>query len=193
MIRCNNSITVFIIVGLLIGLLYYIDTVYDKFSHGVEVKSAALQFDHGNATLNADIDYHFSETALQALKNGIPLPLNVEVMVKRQREWLWDNTEWKTTLRYQVRYLALSNSYEVINESSGSRRDFASRGVAIKALGRIRGMPVAKNDHPDLKQCSLLVNVTLDREGLPLPLRPTAYLSWDWYLSSGWKQWPLTN
>ncbi len=180
-------------VGILLFALYNNIQNCCLFSHGVEVRTATLEFDHGNATLNADIDFHFSNTALTALENGIPLPVDVDVLVKSRRDWLWDKTEWRTTLPYQIRYLALSKSYEIINESSGSRRNFASRGVAIAALGKIRSMPVAKSICPMQFQCSLLIKVTLNREGLPLPLRPAAYVSLDWYLSSRWKQWPLTS
>ncbi len=181
-----------VLVAALITLQFYPNCCLP--GHGVDIKSATLDFKNGNATLNADIDYHFSKTALQALENGIPLPLDVEVVVKSQRKWMWDKTEWHIVLAYQIRYLALSKSYELINESSGSRRNFASRGVAIDALGRIRGMPVAKSYCPQADdQCHLLIKVSLNREGLPLPLRPGAYVTLDWYLSSRWRKWPLTS
>ncbi len=184
----------FCIVGLMLILASGKYTNSRLLSHGVDIKSANLVYKKGNATLNADIDYHFSQTALKALENGIPLPLEVEVMVKSQRKWLWDKTELHETIGYQIRYLALSKSYELINESSGSRRNFASRRVAIDALGRIRSMPVAKSFCPiNERHCLLLLKVTLNREGLPLPLRPVSYVTLDWYLSSRWKQWPLTS
>ncbi len=163
-------------------------------SHGVEIKSATLLFENGNAALNSDIDFHFSDAVIAALDNGVSLPLNIELVVKSQRYWMWDKTEWRVILPYQIRYLALSKSYEVINELSGSRRSFASRTTAIDALGRIRAMPVANNGCSSAnQQCVLFMRVALDRERLPLPLRPVAYSRLDWYLSSRWKQWPLTS
>ena len=163
-------------------------------SHSVEIQSAALVISDGTTALNSDIDYDFSNAALTALDNGVSLPLNVEVVVKTRRDWIWDRTEWHTLLPYQIRYLALSKSYEVINELSGSRRSFASRGTAIDALGKIRAMPVANRACPSQhQQCVLLMRVSLDRERLPLPLRPIAYTRLAWYLSSRWKQWPLTS
>ncbi len=163
-------------------------------SHGVEINSATLIIRDGTTALNSDIDYDFSQAALTALDNGVSLPLNVELVVKTRREWIWDRTEWHALLSYQIRYLALSRSYEVINELSGTRRSFASRGTAINALGRIRAMPVANSACPSPnQQCMLFMRVTLDRERLPLPLRPIAYTRLAWYLSSRWKQWPLTS
>jgi hypothetical protein len=181
-----------VLMALLLG--YYSFAYWSSQSHSVEITSATLLFKNGNAILNAEIDYQFSQTTIAALKNGISLPLDVDVVVKSQRDWLWDNTEWQATLAYQVRYLALSKSYELINLSTGSRRNFASRGTAIDALGRIYGMPVAKSDCLSKNdQCEFLIRARLNREGLPLPLRLVAYMTLDWYLSSGWKRWPLTN
>jgi hypothetical protein len=163
-------------------------------SHGIEIRSATLLFANGNAALNSDIDFHFSDAVIAALDNGVSLPLNIELVVKSQRHWIWDKTEWRVILPYQIRYLALSKSYEVINELSGSRRSFASRTTAIDALGRIRAMPVANSGCSSVtQQCALFMRVALDRERLPLPLRPVAYTRLDWYLSSRWKQWPLTS
>lgn len=162
--------------------------------HGVDIRSAELRYISGNAILNADIDFHFSETALESLKNGIALPVEIDVVLKSQRELGWDMTEWHTVLKYQIRYQALARSYELINQISGSSRSFASRKIAVETLGRIRGMPVSKTEcSQPLQHCYLLIKASLNREGLPLPLRPTAYLTLDWYLSSRWKQWPLTS
>ncbi|MEY3760764.1 MAG: hypothetical protein RIR39_2255, partial [Pseudomonadota bacterium] len=35
------------------------------------------------------------------------------------------------------------------------------------------------------------VKVSFDRDALPLPLRPIAYIDPQWYLSSDWTLWPL--
>jgi len=35
--------------------------------------------------------------------------------------------------------------------------------------------------------------VLFERELLPLPLRPLAYLNPQWYLSSGWYLWNMKN
>jgi hypothetical protein len=35
------------------------------------------------------------------------------------------------------------------------------------------------------------VKVNFDRDALPLPLRPIAYIDPQWYLSSDWTLWPL--
>lgn len=192
----KRSIHRFIIVTLTILVilagLFFIQLTNLK--HGVEIRSAELRYISGNMILNADIDFHFSETALQSLKNGIALPVEIDVVLKSQRDLVWDKTEWHTVLEYQIRYQALARSYELINQISGSSRSFASRKAVVEALGRIHGMPVAKTEcSQPIQHCYLKIKASLNREGLPLPLRPTAYLTLDWYVSSRWSQWPLTS
>jgi hypothetical protein len=41
------------------------------------------------------------------------------------------------------------------------------------------------------KDYLLAVKVNFDRDALPLPLRPIAYIDPQWYLSSDWTLWPL--
>ena len=105
-------------------------------SHGVEINSATLIIRDGTTALNSDIDYDFSQAALTALDNGVSLPLNVELVVKTRREWIWDRTEWHALLSYQIRYLALSKSYEVINELSGYATQFCQSWNCNQRTGK---------------------------------------------------------
>ncbi|MCH9699598.1 MAG: DUF4390 domain-containing protein [Gammaproteobacteria bacterium] len=192
----KRSVRRFIVISLTIFaiLVGWLLIQLSNLKHGVDIHSADLRYISGNAILNADIKFHFSETALQSLKNGIALPVEIDVVLKSQRDLVWDKTEWHTVLEYQIRYQALARSYELINQISGSSRSFASRKAVVDALGRIRGMPVANTEcSQPIQHCYLKIKASLNREGLPLPLRPTAYLTLDWYVSSRWRQWPLTS
>ncbi len=39
--------------------------------------------------LSAEIDYTLSEPALEALHNGVPLTIEIEMEVLRERWWMW--------------------------------------------------------------------------------------------------------
>jgi hypothetical protein len=49
-----------------------------------------------------------------------------------------------------------------------------------------RSIDPQKNYYAEMK-------IVFDREVLPLPLRPIAYLNSQWYLSSDWYIWSLTK
>ncbi len=159
---------------------------------GFDIVSASSRLEGGVYRLNARIDYRFSPPALEALQNGVPLTVELEMEVRRRRGWIWDETVYALTQRFRLEYHALSQQYLVNNLNSGERRGFPSRGGALQFMGQI-------TDFPFLDQGLLIageryegaLRVLLDLEALPAPLRLFAYLSDDWRLSSEWRTWPL--
>jgi hypothetical protein len=62
---------------------------------------------------------------------------------------------------------------------------FATRDAALRALGKIIAMPIVERRDLNLDEEYLVkIDVRLDVEGLPLPMRPMAYLKRDWSISS---------
>lgn len=142
--------------------------------------------------MDADIDYQFSEQALEALLNGVPLTLDVHVQLRRDGAWIWEEDLFDIRLRYQFRYHALAELYQVVDLQTGTEQDFVTRSAALKALGRLRDAPLV--DAKTLTQGEayvLSVQTSLDIDSLPLPLRPLAYLTPAWSLSSEKKVWYL--
>jgi hypothetical protein len=142
--------------------------------------------------LNAQIDYDFSETALEALDNGVPLTIQMRIQVRPQDAWIWERSLVDLTQLYLIRYQPLSELYQVTRLPHGPQQSFVTRTAAIATLGEIEGLPVMRRHLLDPSEHYLMhIKVSLDIEALPLPLRPTAYLTPSWNLSSGWTQWPL--
>ena len=176
------------LLAVLLGLLWAIG----GHAAGFEVSSAATRLEGGVYRLNAQIEYRFSKAALEALQNGVPLIVNIEMEVRRRRSWVWDETVHTLTQRFQLEYHELSQQYLVSNLNSGVRRAFPTRTAALGFMGRIQDFPLldrsllAKDERYEGA-----VRAQLDIEALPAPLRLFAYLSDDWRLTSEWRTWPL--
>lgn len=171
-------------------LLY--STLACSSDYGFNIDRASLEQQGNDYVLNADIDYLFSPKAMEALTNGVPLTLALSVKVDRLREYIWDRTILDEDLLFRLRYHALADMYQIINESSGVQRSFVSLDAAIGALGTIRSIPVlAAHRIKSQYRHTASVKTQLDIESLPLPLRPIAYISPQWYLSSEWFIWSL--
>jgi hypothetical protein len=159
---------------------------------GFDVISATTRLEGGVYRLNAQIEYHFGRAALDALQNGVPLTVEVEMEVRRHRPWLWDETVYTLAQRWRLEYHALSRQYLVTNLNSGERRAFPSQVIALQAMGRIKDFPLldqtllAPNERYDGA-----LRARLDLDALPAPLRLFAHLSEDWRLASEWYAWPL--
>lgn len=138
--------------------------------------------------MDADIHYGFSEEALEALDNGVPLTLEVHIRLRGADDWVWTRSLMDQRLRHVIRYQPLSEQYLVSHGEAGS--SYVTRDAAITALGKIDGLALTARDKAD-RPLVLWVQAALDIDKLPLPLRPIAYLLPAWKLSSGWTQWPF--
>ena len=142
--------------------------------------------------VNAKLEYHFSNEALDALNNGVPLIILLNIEVEKQRSW-WMNKNIATLEQgYLLLYHALSEKFVVHNLNSGIQENYSSLHSALYALGDLQQLPVLdtklleKNTNYIFKLRSFL-----DIESLPAPMRPLAYISSQWQLKSNWYVWTL--
>ncbi|MEN8169188.1 MAG: DUF4390 domain-containing protein [Pseudomonadota bacterium] len=142
--------------------------------------------------LDADIDYRFSDETLRALSNGVPLTVQLILEIERERNWWLDVEIAALEQRYSLQYHALSHQYLLRNLNSGAFYSFSSYRTAVEALGSLRGLPLldSKLVLPD-ERYTVSMQVGLDIEALPSPLRPVAYISPAWRLKSDWYTWSL--
>ncbi|HCK82670.1 MAG TPA: DUF4390 domain-containing protein [Candidatus Competibacter sp.] len=180
------------VAGLLSALLWGLLTLASAWAAGFEVLAASTKLDGGVYRLDARIEYHFSNAALEALQNGVPLTIELEMQVRRRRAWVWDETVYSLGQRFKLEYHALSRQYLVSNLNSKERRGFTSRSAALQFMGQINGFPMldrgllARNERYEGA-----LRAWLDIESLPAPMRVFAYLSDSWRLTSEWYTWPL--
>ena len=95
-------------------------------------------------------------------------------------------------LRYEIRYLALASLYQVTDLQTNAWQSFVTSQSAMSALGTIERLPLIDRASLDSGARYILsVKSFLDIEALPLPMRPTAYLTPAWHLSSQRRIWRL--
>ncbi len=158
-----------------------------------DVERVETRLGEGAFVMDANIRYDFSERALEALQNGVPLTVEVHIQVRPADAWIWQESLVDERLRYRIRYKPLSERY-LVSQLPGERgRTYVTRDAALAALGEIRDLPLLAPDRlqPDTAY-EVQLRVSLDIEELPLPLRPLAYLYPSWKQSSKWTKWPLT-
>ena len=142
--------------------------------------------------LSADIVYQLSDKAKDALQNGVPLYWDIHIRMLQHRDMLWNKTLADLVIRYRIQYHALLNMYRVRNEGNGEVYNFSTLSAALDLMSAVRDFRVLEKAKLDPeKQYLCAVKVSFDREALPLPLRPIAYVDPQWYLSSEWTLWPL--
>ena len=143
--------------------------------------------------LDARIAFDFSPEAIEALDNGVPLTVELQIEVLETSDLLWDSTVATLSQRDSIEYRALADLYLVTNLNTGELSSHTNLGAALAVLGQVVNFPML--DRRLLRvgsRYSARLRARLDVESLPLPLRPMAYLSSRWGLTSDWHEWPLT-
>ena len=158
----------------------------------ITIRSVETTYKDKVYLLNANIEYQLSQPAIEALKNGVPLILLLDIEVEKQRKWWWSKEVATLEQGYLLIYHALTENYLVTNLNSSAQNNYRSLNAALEALGHIRSLPILDEKllEPNAKYF-VNVRMHLDIESLPAPMRPFAYLSSDWRLESDWYSWPL--
>ena len=154
-----------------------------------KVKKLSSKVVEGQYLMDAEIDYRFSDRAIEALVNGVPLTLEVHIQLRDSNAWIWQKDLIDLRLRYQLRHLALASVYQVVDLQSDTHQNFHTERSAFEALGEIRGVPLISQEQLEKgRRYRLALRSSLDIEALPLPLRPMAYVTSSWKLSSDWAE-----
>lgn len=148
----------------------------------------------GELTLSGTLDLALSSKVEEAVAKGIPLDLEFEFRLKRERKLLWAEQLKLWKLKRQIRYHALSGQYFVNDPvARGEKLDnFTSLQQALRHMGTLNELSFdVTSVGPADANYELNVRVSLNIESLPAPLRPVAYTSLDWRLNSGWTTWTV--
>ena len=154
---------------------------------GFTVDDASLRIDNEVYLLDADIDLEFTDEVIEALRNGVAITVVFETDVVRTRAWRWNETLADIEARYSIEYYALSGQYVLRNLELAISRSYRRLSPLLRDLGELRDFPLIARTRLTPGESHLVrVRAVLDIESLPAPLRPLAYLSSVWRLSSDW-------
>ncbi len=142
--------------------------------------------------LNAAVNYRLSRPMVDALHEGVPLTILVNIEILRQRDYWLDAVVARLEQRSRLEFHALTQQYLLTNLNSGSQFRFPSLDAAVSVLGTIVRLPLLDRNLLDShEQYYGRMEIRLDEEALPVPLRLLSYISADWHLKSEWYVWPL--
>lgn len=193
---CKNGHSVFTHAARLLGVIWALaaPAADAQFS----VHDVQAQFADEALLLNTRIELALTAKTEEALTKGIPLDVIIEVRLIRQRTLLWDKRVADWQLRRRIQYHALSGQYLVsgLHPDVYDLASFDTLASALSHIGALQAaeLPLTKNKNISTDdRYSLELRVYLDLEALPSLLRPVAYTSPSWHLSSGWTTWTVQH
>lgn len=158
----------------------------------ISYKAVAIGEEEGWIVLDLLQNYQLSDTMEEALENGVPLTFVTEIVIDPEDAAFWRSVLGKKKIHRQLRFHPLAEEYEVHDVDTGTQRRFATRDAALLALGDLKEKKIIRADALQKGVFYLIqIQTVHDIGALPLPLRPRAYLSPGWHLSSKVYEWRL--
>lgn len=157
---------------------------YDVWA-GLSIRFAETSLEDKVYRLDATLNYELTDATIEALQNGVVLTFVLTIDVEKERWYMWDTSVANLKQRYQLKYYALSEQYAIKYVNTGIQEVFPTLDAALTKMGNLSDFPLL-DEHLIDPDSSYLVylHTYLDIEALPAPLRPVAYFSSDWHLSS---------
>jgi hypothetical protein len=164
------------------------------YAGNITVKDARTTIVNDIVHLDLDLDLEFNPEVIDALRSGIAVEFDIDVEFSRTRWYQLNDQVAQSKHRYRVAYQPLSEQYLLIDVITGDRRTLLGFDDVVAALSSLRGLPLVEISafKPDRKYVGA-VQVRLDIEALPAPMRPLAYFSRAWRMASDWFEWTFES
>ena len=156
----------------------------------IEIRSAYIEPAERVYELNATLNFDLPDGARDVVREGVPLTLNLEIVVKRKRSYWLDEAVATLDQSYELSYRALSERYLVRNLNSGEQASYATLDTALDALRVISDLPILDQALVSPSQRhEISVRASLDVRTMPDALRFVLFWSDDWRQRSEWYTW----
>lgn len=160
----------------------------------LEVRSAYVNVEDGVFQLFARVAYPVNDDIRAALKDGLTLNFDLDVIVLRERRFWMDETIAEYQLRRELLYHAVSDRYVArdVNASGTDQHSYATLEEALEAQGTVDAWPILVS--PQLspnRQYRVSLRAGVRRGRLPDTLRVLLFWTDDWHRESEWFSWSL--
>jgi len=165
---------------------------YSSFANTINIKSTHAYTENETYYIDALYDLELTDEAYRALRHGISFEIHAHFQLRLKRDWLWDKTISERKLIYKLEHKPLTESFLTIDLITGLRHSYNSLDAALSHISSISKMELFNHSllHNNKKYIGRIRSF-LDIESLPPPMRPQAYFSPNWDMSSEWYEWEI--
>jgi len=159
---------------------------------GFRILQVETRLVDGVYRLEARAHLDLSRSVRSALESGVPLGLLYRFRILRPRDYLWDQQVAELNQRFRIEYHALSKRYVLVNVNTGAGQAFSSLTDALEPLEHLRDFPLIDAEIlPPGPRYVGEMEVLLDSDALPVPLRLQTWVNNAWRLDSKPLRWSL--
>ena len=151
-----------------------------------EISEVDARWANGNINVSLSQQIQLSPEARRALRHGVPLTLEVELILRDART---QTRVQKHNSQYEIRYLPLSERFQLTGSEASRSRTFPRLRHALSDLAEL---DVSFNTGVlPSGEYELLARSFLDKRKMPPPMRLPVMFSQHWNHESDWTSWPL--
>jgi hypothetical protein len=167
----------------------------DALDGELEVRSAYVNIEQGVFQLFARVQYPVNDDIRAALKDGLKLTFELDMVVSRERRFWTDADVFNYTLKRELMYHAVSDRYvtrEIDSRSPNPQHSYATLEEALEALGTIDAMPILVSSQlAQNREYRVSLRAGVRRGQLADTLRVLLFWTDDWHRESEWFSWSL--
>ena len=160
----------------------------------LEVRSAYVTVEQGSLQLFARVAYPVNDDIRAALKDGLTLSFDLDVVVSRERRFWVDETIFERTLHRELSYHAVSDRYLTrdLDASGNEQHSYATLEEALEALGTFEALPIVTSlQLSPNRQYRVSLRAGIRRGRLSDTMRVLLFWTDDWHRESEWFSWSL--
>jgi hypothetical protein len=151
-----------------------------------EIEAVRARWGSGRIEVRCEQDLRLSEAARDALGHGVPLTVELEVILRSAA----DQTRIaRHRSEFEIRYLPMSEHYQVSRLADGPVRTYPRLRHALADLSRVN--VTLETGALPAGDYELLARTRLDRDRMPPPMRLPVLFDSAWTHVSTWTSWPL--
>jgi hypothetical protein len=132
-------------------------------------------------------DLELSAQAREALEHGVTLTIRLELQLRSDNNLIVTHNEARD---FQLRYLPLSERFQLSEEETGESRAFSRLRHMLAAMNKFT-VKMSTGPLPS-GSYELRARISLDERRLPTPMQLPAWFSSQWQHDSEWSTWPFS-
>ncbi len=160
------------------------------YAEGAEIKTAKLELNEEGYQLSAEFDLQLMAVHEDAIRKGVPVYIEMEVEVSRNR-WYWlDERMVRQTRERRISYSPLTNQFRIA--TAGLSQNVAKFDDVKRALSTVRSWQILeKNKLRPGEKYDVSVRIRLDASQLPKPFQLNVLGTREWDIASPWTRFSI--
>jgi len=159
----------------------------DDIDYGFDIKNVSVSRNYQSLSVSLRQELELSQQAREALEHGVTLTIRLDMELRNDDNMI---VARRDSRHFHVRYLPLSERYQVSEEETGELQAFPRLRHLLASFDylniQLLTEPLPKGNY------EFRARILLDERRLPAPMQLPAWLSSQWQHDSEWSVWPFS-